>query len=159
MLFPALDLWDFIDADCCGVVLEDGEFFMVQDPLSRLFCKSDDAVSFVFAILAQSLDFMAVDTTISVLTALPEGSKTDNDLGDLPDWIPRLWMVVGNRKADTLFPGMESSILSFYNNFWSLSWVLWWANDFAHVETSFVFFVVKSENDVVPGVAVFWVWQ
>merc|ERR1712227_478049 len=88
VLFPAFDLWDFVDANCRSIVLEDSEFFMIQDPLSRLLSKSDEAVSFAFAILAQSLDFVAVDTTISVLTCLPEGGKTDNDLRDLPNWIP-----------------------------------------------------------------------
>ena len=54
---------------------------------------------------------------------------------------------------------MEATVGGLHNDFWSLSWVLLWADNFTHVEATFPFLVVKAEDNVVPLVDVLWVWQ
>merc|ERR1711937_953050 len=132
---------------------------MLENMIAGLFGKSNSAVRVGFILLLELVEFAVVDSTISVLASLPEGSKTDDDLAYLPDWVPGLWMVVGDRKADTFIPGVEATVSRLNNNFWSLGWVFAWADNFAHVEATFVFLIVKAEDNVVPGIDILWVWQ
>merc|ERR1711937_71219 len=132
---------------------------MLENMIAGLFGKSNSAVRVGFILLLELVEFAVVDSTISVLASLPEGSKTDDDLAYLPDWVPGLWMVVGNGEADTFIPGVEATVSGLHNDFWSLSWVLLWADNFTHVEATLVLLVVKAEDNVVPGVDVLWVWQ
>jgi len=159
VLLPSLNLWNLVNADGLGVWLEEMILFVFEHMVARFFGESDNAVRVRFRTLLEVTEFVIVDTTISVLASLPEGSQTDNDLADLPDWVPGLWMVIRDRKADTFIPGVEATVSGLHNNFWSLSWVLLWADNFTHVEATFPFLVVKAEDNVVPGVDVLWVWK
>ena len=159
VLLPALDLWDLVDTNCSGVWLEDLVLVVVQDLVSGLLGKSDSAVRVSLALLLELTKLAVIDATISVLASLPEGSQSNDNLVDLPDWVPRLWVIVRDRKADTLAPGVESSVGSLDNDLWSLGRILLWTDNFAHVEASLVLLVIEVEDDVVPDVDVLWIRQ
>jgi len=105
------------------------------------------------------VELSVVDGTIGVFLLLPEGEETEHDLVDLPDWVPGLRVVRADGKADTILPSVESSVLSDELNLWWLGWELWWADNLAEVETTLVFFLFQSEDNVVPDERIFWIGE
>ena len=90
-------------------------------------------------------------------------TTTDDNRSYRPHWVPRLWVMVGNRQADSvveLWVSAEPSVLSEHVDSWSFLRILIWASDLTNVESSLASLgVLETEDDEVPRVDVFRVWK
>lgn len=148
-----------VDADGVDVLLEDLlELIVFQDLFSGVDGHLDfsllESPVWIFWVI------IVVNGAIGVLIGQPEREESDDDLVDLPCWVPRLLMEVGDGKADTVSLGGHPSVFGEEFDVWSLGWVVLWASDFTKViSTSELLWLFESENDVVPRVDILRVWK
>jgi len=154
---PFDNLWLFVDTNGISVGWKDFlEFWVVEDLLSGWH--SESVRSFLEVNISWIV--MSFGGTICVFTSLPEGLESDDDLVDLPSWVPWLWVIVWDWEADTvlLFVGSESSIVDDKIDFWSLGWIFRWASDVSHIVATSVIVHIEVKDDVPPLEGIFWIW-
>merc|ERR1711934_223709 len=150
-----------VHTNMLSVVLEDVELLEVLDVLDRLVCVSEDLLGLIETVFRPSVVVLSISP--GVLVGQPEGDKTNDDLVNLPNWVPRLWVMVRDRKANSvieLWIGAESSILSEHIDSWCLLRIVIRASNFTHVESVFAsFWMFEPENNEVPSVDIFRIWE
>ena len=172
-LLPGLELAEFlqdwvplsemlpgVQTNVLSVVLEDRELLVAFDVLNRVVGESKDLLGFLETILRPIV--VVPSSSQSVLVSEPERDQTNYDLIDPPNWIPRLWVMMRDREADSeveLWVSAESSILGQHVDSWGLMRILIRASDLTQEESSLASGVLKAEDDEVPRVDVFWIWQ
>lgn len=158
---PLGKMLSFIDPNELSIVLKDEVLLVALDVLNRVVGKSID----LFGLLETGLwpSVIVLSISPSVLISQPEGDKTNDDLVNLPNWVPRLRMVMRDRKADSVIElrvSAELSVLSEHIDSWGLLWVFVWASDLTNIESVLAsFWVLKTEDDEVPRVDILWVWK
>ena len=158
---PLGEMLSLVDTNELGVVLENGVFFVILDMLDGVMSESLDLLSFLKTVLRPSVVILSI--TPSMLVDQPERHETNDDLVNFPNWVPRLWVMVGDRKTNSmieLWISAEPSILGEHVDSWSLLRIVVRASDLTNIESILAsFWVLKSEDYEVPMINVFRIWE
>ena len=122
------------------------ELFFIKDAFSRFPCCSLSMENFI-------ISFIGIQRPSCAFILKPEWNAANNYMSYVPSWIPWFWVVISYWKTN-LFVWHEAAIICEKSDVWWCSWIIFWADNFTKIVTTFII-IIETKDHKVPDKWIF----